>query len=126
MLDAQLRIGIPARIEQHKDRFDVVLGGDIEEDVDALFKAVWILRIKLVVKEDAHGVHANAFGEAQFLVDLSRIEAVLFPHLKLIDGVGGNIVAADKPALLAVPRLGFFRRPALGRCIGRLRLGGKG
>jgi len=36
----------------------------------------------------------------EFLVDLLRIESGFLPHLQLIDGAGGNVVAADEPGLL--------------------------
>jgi hypothetical protein len=47
-------------------------------------------------------------GPAEFLVDLRGIEGVRLPHLELVDGVGGNVVAAHQPALRRVPGIGLL------------------
>src|SRR6185436_19371744 len=53
-------------------------------------------------------------GPAELHVDLRGVEGVRLPHLELVDGVGGNVVAAHQPALVRIPGVGFFGRPALG------------
>ena len=65
----------------------------VKKLVDALLEALWILLPQQIVQEDAHGVHAQRFRPAQFLVDLLRIERVRLPHLQFVDGGGGNVVA---------------------------------
>ena len=126
MLGTELRVRLPAGIEENEERADVVFRGDGEEDVDSITKAFGILLPKEVVEEDAHGVHAEALGPAELEVDAFGIEGVGLPHFELIDGVGGNVVAADKPGLMSVPfvRLGFgpSRRRLVG---GRLCWGGE-
>ncbi len=128
MLDTQLRVRVPARIEQDEDRLDVVLGGDRQKGVDALLETFRVLFPQLVMQEDAHGVHADAFGIAQFGVDFLRVEAARFPHLELVDGVLGGEVAADQPTLMAVPGIGLLGAPArgVGVCGGGKALEGSG
>ena len=65
-----------------------------------------------IVQEHAHRRHPEAFGQAQFFVDPLRIERVGLPHLELVDGGRGNVVAADQPGLLGVPRCGLGFGPA--------------
>ena len=45
---------------------------DGEKGVDALLEAVGVLLPEEVVEEDAHGVHADGFGPAEFAVDALR------------------------------------------------------
>ena len=112
MLQAELGIWIPARIEKHEQRLDVVTRGDREKSVDAILEAGGILLPDQIMKEHAHRVHPHVFGPAQLLVDLSWIEGRRLPHLQLVDCVRRNVVAADQPRLLLVPRPGFLLRPA--------------
>ena len=88
-------------------------GGDREKLVDPLLEAFRVLLPQQIVQEDAHGVHAQAFGPAEFLVDLLRIEGVRLPHLQLVDGAGRNVVRAHQPRLLLIPGVGLFFGPAL-------------
>ena len=112
MLRAELRVGIPAGIEEHEDGLDVVLGGDGEEGVEALLEAFGVLLPELVLQEDAHGVHADGLRHAEFFVVELRVEGGGLKHFELVDGVGGNVVGADQPGLLRVPGVGLFGGPA--------------
>ena len=112
VLLAELRVRIPARIEEHEQRLDVVLRGDVEEPVDPLPIAVGVLLPRQIVQEHPHRRHAEAFGPAELLVDRSRIERVRLPHLELVDGGGRDVVAADQPWLLRVPVVGLRLGPA--------------
>ena len=82
--------------------------------IDASCEARPIFLPNQVMQEDAHRVHTHTLRPAQLLVDLGWIEGLCLPHLKLIDGVFGDIVAAHQPRLLAVPRLRFLLRPQRG------------
>ena len=94
----------------------MVLGGDLEELVNALLEALRILLPQQIVQEDAHGVHAQRFRPAQFLVDLLRIEGLCLPHLQFVDRAGGNVVGAHQPGLLLIPGVGLLLGPALRLC----------
>ena len=104
-------------IEEHKHRTDVMPRRDGQELVDAFLKTGGILLPEQVVEEDAHGVHAHRFGPGEFLVDLFGIEGRLLPHLQLVDGGLRDVIAADQPGLLRVPRVGLLLGPA--RCLRR-------
>ena len=119
MLRPQLGIGIPAGIEQHEKRLDAVPGRNRQKGIHALLEARRILLPQRVMQEHPHGGHAHALRPAQLLVDRGGIEARRLPHLQLVDGIGGNIVAAHRPFLLAVPGIGLGRRPALARLSGQ-------
>jgi hypothetical protein len=112
MLRAELRVGIPAGIEEHEDGLDVCLEAIVEEGVEALLEAFGILLPELVLQEDAHGVHADALRHAEFFVVELRIPGGGLKHFELIDGVGGNVVCADEPGLLRVPGVGLLGGPA--------------
>src|SRR5258708_39675249 len=62
MLRSQLRIRIPAGIEQHENSSDMVLIRDREVSRYPCFERVLVLLPEQVVQEYAHGVHAEAFG----------------------------------------------------------------
>ena len=81
MLRAQVRRRVPAGVEEHKHRTDVMPRGDRQEPIDALLKTSSILLPEQVVEKDAHGVHADGFGPGQFPFDLLGIEGGLLPHL---------------------------------------------
>src|ERR1700728_927326 len=121
MLRAEFWTGIPAGIEEDKDRADVVFRAEAEEDVDALAEAVRILLPEQVVKKDTHGVHADVFGPAELEVDALRVKGIGLPHFELIDGVVRQVVAADRPRLLGIPGIGLFFAPACGG----IRVGGE-
>ena len=76
-------------------------------------KRLWILLPEQVVQEDAHGVHADAFGPAQFAVDGGGIEGIGLPHLEFVDRGGGQKVRAHRPGLLGIPGIGLGLGPAL-------------
>ena len=57
-----------------------------------------------VVQEDAHRVHPHVLGPTQFFVDLRGVETLRLPHFEFVDCVFRNIVAADQPSLLVIPR----------------------
>ena len=120
MLRAKMRSGLPAGIEQHQQRPDVVLGRDAQKYIEPVLKALGIARPELILQEDPHGVHPDRFAHAELFVDKRGIERGCLEHLKLIDGVGGNEVRADQPGLPGIPclRLGFA--PARGLMLRRL------
>ena len=109
MLRSQLRIRLPAGIEQHKDRSNLMLVGDRQECVDPLLKSGRVLLPQQIVQEHAHRIHADGLRPAQFLVDLLRIKRCRLPHFQLIDGIPRDVIRTDWPGLLGVPgiRLGF-------------------
>ena len=114
MLRAEVRVGLPAGVEEHEERADVVFRGDGEEGVEALLEAVGVLLPELVLEEDAHGVHADGFSEAELTVVDRGVEGLGLEHLEFVDGVGGDVVRADEPGLLCVPGVGLGFGPALG------------
>ncbi len=86
-----------------------------EELAQPLEEALRVLLPQQVVQEDAHRVHADAFGHAEFLVVQRRIPGLGLEHLQLIDRVRGDVVRADQPRLLryqAFARSGVQRAPA--------------
>src|SRR5271167_722826 len=64
------------------------------------------------MQEDAHGIHSKGLSPTQFQVDALWIERVRLPHLKFVDGVGGNVIAADEPGLMGIPVDGGLFCPA--------------
>ena len=115
VLRSKLRIGVPARVEQDKDRTDMMARRDGQERIDPLCKSLRVLLPKQVVKEDAHGVHADAFGPPEFAVNCGRIKRVGLPHLQFVDGGGRQKVRAHRPRLPCIPRIGLRLAPALAR-----------
>src|SRR6185437_1778975 len=103
---------VPARIEEHEHGPDAMFGRNGQEGVDSVPEACRILLPEQVVEKHPHGIHAQALGPAQFLVDLLRIESVRLPHFKLVDCAGRNKIAAHQPGLLLIPTVGFFLGPA--------------
>src|SRR5262249_735974 len=114
VLLAQARSRVPAGVEEHQQRPDMVLGSDGQKLIEALLESGCVLLPKQIVQEHAHGVHAQGFSPAEFLIDLRRIEAVGLPHLELIDGRFRNVVTAHEPGLLRVPVIGLLFGPAGG------------
>ena len=85
MLRAKMRQRVPAGIEKHKHRPNVMPRRDPQKLVDALLETGRILLPEQIVQKDAHSVHAHRFGPGQFLIDLGWIERRLLPHLQLVD-----------------------------------------
>src|SRR5215469_17820061 len=112
MLWAEVRIGLPARVEQDEDGSDVMARCDREEGVETLEEALGILLVELVLQEDAHGIHADGLGQAKLTVINSWIEGCGLKHLELVDGVGGDVVSADEPGLASVPGVSRVFLPA--------------
>ena len=110
---AQFRIRIPARIEQYKNRADLVPVRDVEECVDALLESGAVLFPQQVVQEHTHGVHAQTFGPSELTIDALGIERVSLPHLELVDGIGRKVVTADQPRLFGIPGIRRFGGPTL-------------
>ncbi len=104
----------------------MMAGGDGEKGVEAADEAFGILLPELVLKEDAHGVHADGFGEAQLAVVDGGVEGRSLKHLELVDGIGGNVVRADEPGLAAIPGVRRFLGPAGGGGDGLGIKGGRG
>ena len=108
---AELRVGIPAGIKKHKEDADVVFVGNGEECVDAVLETGGVLLPEKVVEKDAHGVEADGLGPAEFEINALGIERVGLPHFELVDGGGGDEVAANEPRLLSVPIVGALLGP---------------
>ena len=53
------------------------------------------------------------FGPAELFVDLRGVEGVRLPHFELVDGVGGNVVAAESQRCFPVPGVGHVGWPLL-------------
>ena len=115
MLDSELWTWVPARIKQHKERFDVVTRGNFQKLSDSLFEALRIFLPYQVVQKDAHRVHSHVFRPTEFLVDLSGIETLRLPHLQLVDRIGRDVITPHKPWLLVVPGFCFVDAPR--RCL---------
>ena len=113
MLWAEVRVRLPAGVEENEDGADVMARGDGEEGVEAMVEAVWVTGPELVLEEDAHGVHADGFSEAEFAVVDRGVECGGLKHFELVDGIGGNVVGADEPGLLRIPGVGLGFSPAL-------------
>ena len=60
-------------------------------------------------------VKPKILGPAQFAIDRFGIKGVGLPHLKLVDGRAGGVVAADEPGLFLGPGVRLLGRPALPR-----------
>ncbi len=86
--------------------------GNGEEGVEALREAFGVLGPELVLKKNAHGVHADGFGGGEFAIVKRGVEGLGLEHLQLVDGVGGDIVRADKPGQAGVPVIGLLLGPA--------------
>ncbi len=112
VLLAEMRIRIPARIEEHEQRLDLVLRGDVEELIDSPLITLGVLLPRQIMQEHPHRRHAEPFGPAELLVDRFRIERLGLPHLELVDRGCRNVVAADQPWLLRVPLVGLRLGPA--------------
>src|SRR5262252_1292275 len=102
----------PAGMKENKQRTDMMLRGDGQKLIDAFLETVGVPLPKQIVEEDAHGVHAERFRPAQFLIDLIWIERGLLPHFQFVYGGTRDVIATDKPWLLRVPIIRFFLRPA--------------
>ena len=63
-LRAEVRIRVPAGIEEDEDGADVMSVADLQKCTDAVTKALGVLLPEQVVQEDAHGVHADGLGPA--------------------------------------------------------------
>ena len=112
VLGTEVWVGLPAGVEEDEQGADVVFGGDGEEGVEAALEAFGILGPELVLEEDAHGVHADGFAEAELFVVEGGVEGVGLEHFELVDGVGRDEVCADEPGLLGVPGVGLDLGPA--------------
>ena len=117
-LRAGLRQGIPNAVKNDEDNREVMAAGGAEELVHPVEKSSRVLLPGEVVEEDAQGIETQILGPGQFTVDLLEIEGIRLPHFELIDRVGGNIIAPDRPGPLLHPGLGFFRGPARPGAVG--------
>src|SRR6185369_8383436 len=116
-LRPQLGHRIPARIEKYQNRPDVMLVGDAQEYIDTLKESLLILLPEKVMQEDTHRVHAKALCPAQLAIDLLWVERFRLPHLQLVTGTCGDVVAPDQPRLLCVPTVCVISGPPL--CLGQ-------
>ncbi len=92
-----------------------------EEVVHALLQALGVVGIDHTAQEHAHGLEAELLCPTQFLVDGGVIVGVFAPHLNLVDGVGGDVVAARQPRVLLVPVVSLLCTPTAGQrlCLSR-------
>ena len=107
------RLGLPAVVEEDEQRADAVLRADAQEVVHALLEARGVVLVDHTAQEDAHGGEAELLCPSELLVDLGVVIGIAAPHLDLIDGSGGNIVAARHPGELRVPGVGLVGAPAV-------------
>ncbi len=64
MLQAQLRVWVPAGIEKNENWLNVMLVGNREKCLDSLTETRSILLPEQVVQEDTHRVHADGLRPA--------------------------------------------------------------
>ncbi len=112
MLRTEARVGLPAGIEEDKNRTDVVLCRDRKKLVETPARGPWIVQPPLVLQKDAYGVHPDGLGHAQLFVIQRRIECGVLKHLQFVDGIGRHVVGPDQPRLLLVPGVRSGRIPA--------------
>lgn len=84
----------------------MVFCSDGQESVEPLLESGCILP-KQVMQENPHRIHAQAFGPAEFLVDLLWIERFRLPHFELVRGARRKVVATDQPRLVGEPVVGL-------------------
>jgi hypothetical protein len=101
-----------AIVEENEERADAVLLREGEELVDACLESSGIVIPDEVLQEHAGAVEAGLLGQGQFRVDGFRVERVGLPHLRGVDGRGGDVVEADQPRLRALPDPCAFRCPS--------------
>src|ERR1700722_9321657 len=116
MLLSELWIRIPAGVEQHEERLDVVPICNRKKSINPLGETNRVLLPKKIVKKDANRIQANRLRPSEFFVDLSRIECFGLPHFQLIDCGRRNVVASHKPRFLRVPMIRLLWRPARMLC----------
>ena len=109
---AVARLSVPAVVEEDEERPDAVTVADREEVVHALLQSLRVMLVDDAAEEDAHGLEAELLSPSELFVDLRMVVRVLAPHLYLVDGCGGNIVAAGEPGQLRIPGIGFGLRPS--------------
>jgi hypothetical protein len=113
-LGAELRVRVPARVEEDEQRLDAVAGGDPDELRDAAQEAGAVLGPQLIVQEHPDGVEPDLAGHLQLTVDAPGVVGACLPHLDLVARGGGDVVGAHQPALLPVPGVGLVRGPPRG------------
>jgi hypothetical protein len=106
-----MRQRIPARIKENKHGTNAMPGRDRQELVDPLLEAGRIVLPEQVMEKHTHGIHTHGFSPGGLGVNLSGIEGRLLPHLQLIEGGLGNVIAPDQPRLSRVPGIRFLLRP---------------
>src|SRR5215469_1461447 len=111
-LRTELWIRIPAGIEEDENWPDVVPRGEVEKLLDPLLEACRILLPDEIVQEYPHGVHTQPLRPSQLLVYFRRIKGRRLPHFQLINGVGGDEIAAHEPGLMLIPLVGLLGGPA--------------
>jgi len=111
VLGTEMRIGLPAGVEEHKDGTDMMASGDREEGIEAADEAFGVLLPELVLQKDPHGVHADGFGQTKLTVVERGIKGCRLKHLELINCVGRDVVCADDPWLAGVPCVGSIFGP---------------
>src|SRR5215469_7365631 len=105
---------VPARVEEHEKRTDVVTRGDGKKLIESLTETGGILLPEQIMQEHPHGIHAKAFGPAEFFLDLIWVKGAGLPHLQLVDRGLRDVVTADKPRLTSVPIVSFLFGPTGG------------
>jgi len=111
MLRSKFRVRLPAGIEQHQDRSNVMLCGDGKKRVEAGLESFRILFPELILKKHTDRVHPDRLRHSQLSVIQCRVERRCLEHLQFVDGVGRDIVCANEPGLLRIPLVCTFRAP---------------
>lgn len=102
---------VPAGVEQDKERFDVVSRRDGDELREPGLETGRVLGPQQVVEEDSHGVEPVKPRKAQLVVDAPGIVCAWLEHLELVDGVRGDVVCTDEPAVRLIPAMCAVGRP---------------
>lgn len=63
------------------------------------------------MEEDSHGVEPVKPRKAQLVVDAPGIVCAWLEHLELVDGVRGDVVCTDEPAVRLIPAMCAVGRP---------------
>src|SRR5690349_19986939 len=112
-LFAELRIGIPNRVEENEDRLDLELRRNREKVILATLTTLRLMLPQQIVQKDAHRIHAETFSPTESEIDPLWIERVGLPHLELIGRGSRVVVTTDDPRLLRIPVARLLLRPSL-------------
>ena len=92
---------------------DAVLVAYVQELVEALDESFGIVGINQEGEEYSDGIESKVLRHGKFLVYGFGVETLRLPHLDLVDGGRGDIVASHDPSVILRPFIGFFFAPAI-------------